>query len=468
MSAKTQSQSQYTKSNLLRVPPQSLDSEMAVLGSVMLRPDAMHDIMDIISADSFYAEKNRMIFRAMLDLFAKTTPIDLLSLSNTLRDSGQIEQIGGASYLAELVQMVPSSANIKYYAETIQKKHMMRRLILCAEELSHLGFDESGELDEILDKAEKKVFEVTNYSGNQKYTELKDELTEAYERYERLHNTRDEMRGVPTGFKELDNLLAGFQKSDLIILAARPSVGKTSLALDIARRAAVNHNVPVGIFSLEMSAQQLVDRILSAQSEVDAWKLRTGKQLSLDEDFTRIRDALDVLAKAPIYIDDQPGTNIIKMRSAARRWKSEKGLGLIIVDYLQLMVPTQAKGSDNVVQQVTEISRSLKNLARELDVPVIALSQLSRAVEQRGGKPRLSDLRDSGSIEQDADVVMFIHREDKYKEQAERTNIAEILIEKHRNGPVGHVQLFFNDKKSCFQSLDQSNFGGAEHEFAKF
>jgi replicative DNA helicase len=301
-----------------------------------------------------------------------------------------------------------------------------------------------------------------------KFIHMKDELVQAWERLDNLHNNKGELRGIPTGFPEIDHKLAGLQKADLIILAARPSMGKTSLALDIARQAAVNHNVPVGIFSLEMSAQQLVDRMLAAQSNVDAWKLRTGK-LSREEDFTSLRQSLDVLSQAPIYIDDQPGSSILKMRSVARRLKSEKGLGLIVVDYLQLIIPPQSKGSDNLVQQITEISRALKNLARELDVPVLALSQLSRAVEQRGGKPRLSDLRDSGSIEQDADVVMFIHREDKYKEESERTNIAEILIEKHRNGETGKVELYFNDKKATFQSIDKHGYGaGAGGEFGGF
>jgi replicative DNA helicase len=275
-----------------------------------------------------------------------------------------------------------------------------------------------------------------------------------------LHNSKDEMRGIPTGFKELDNKLAGFQKSDLIILAARPSVGKTSLALDIARQAAVLHNVPVGIFSLEMSSQQLVDRMLAAESRVDSWKLRTGKQIQ-ESDFEAMRNAIDRLAKAPIFIDDQPANNILKMRSVARRLKSEKGLRsdccrLSSID----ATDPKTRFADNMVQQVTEISRSLKQLARELEVPVLALSQLSRAVEQRGGKPRLSDLRDSGSIEQDADVVMFIHREDKIKkEESTKPNIAEILIEKHRNGPTGVVELFFDDKKTSFLSIDKSNFG---------
>src|SRR5581483_8232376 len=306
---------------------------------------------------------------------------------------------------------------------------------------------------------EKSLFTVTNSVGSHKFIELKDTLGEAWDRLERLHSSGDELRGVPTGFKALDSKLSGFQKSDLVIIAARPSMGKTSLALDIARKAAVNHNIPVGIFSLEMSSQQLVDRMLAAEARVDAWKLRTGKQLSIETDFTRIRDAMDKLSKAPIYIDDQPGNNILKMRAIARRLKAEKNLGLIIVDYLQLMAPVQSIKSDNMVQQVTEISRSLKNLARDLDIPVIALSQLSRAVESRGGKPRLSDLRDSGSIEQDADVVMFIHREkDESGEQA-RSREATILIEKHRNGPTGEVKLVFDADKSTFLSVEKADFG---------
>ena len=443
----------------LRIPPQSIEAEKALLGSIMIRPDVINEVMDVVAAHSFYVEKHRNIWKTMLELFSKGTPIDLLSLSSRLKEKEQLEQVGGASFLTELVNAVPSSTNAKHYAEIVEKKHMMRSLIEAAEHIGELGFDEASELEDLLDRAEKKIFEVTNYSGSSKFVELKDTLVEAWERIDRLHKTKDEMRGVPTGFKELDNKLAGFQKSDLIILAARPSMGKTSLALDIARKTAINHNIPVGIFSLEMSSQQLVDRMLSAESQVDSWKIRTGHNLSIEDDFGRIRDAMDKLSKAPIYIDDQPGNNILKMRAIARRLKSEKGLGLIIVDYLQLMVPTQSRNSDNVVQQVTEISRSLKNLARELDVPVIALSQLSRAVEQRGGKPRLSDLRDSGSIEQDADVVMFIHREDKYNENSDKKGIAEILIEKHRNGPTGIAELFFDDKKTSFMSIEKSDFG---------
>lgn len=446
----------------IRIPPQNLEAEKALLGSIMIQPEVMFDVSDMVSSQDFYSERNRIIWDVMLELHSKSTPIDLLSVTARLKELNLIEQAGGHTYVTELVQDVPSSSNAKYYAELVRKKKVMRNLIGVAEYVGELGYNEASDIEELLDLAEKKVFEVTNYTGTHKFIALKDTLGEAWERLDRLHKTKGELRGVPTGFKELDSKLSGFQKSDLIILAARPSMGKTSLALDIARKAAINHNVAVGIFSLEMSSQQLVDRMLASESNVDSWKLRTGQNLSIETDFANIRDAMERLSTAPIYIDDQPGNNIMRMRSTARRLKSEKGLGLIVVDYLQLMVPVQSRNSDNVVQQVTEISRSLKHLARELDVPVIALSQLSRAVEQRGGEPRLSDLRDSGSIEQDADVVMFIHREDKYNKDSTRPNIAKIMIEKHRNGPTGVVELYFDGNKTSFMSLDKSDFGDFE------
>jgi replicative DNA helicase len=417
--------------------------------------------MDFINEDSFYAEKHRIIFRSMFELFSKASPIDLLSLSSTLRDKGQLDLVGGAGYLTELVNTVPSASNAKHYAEIVQKKSLMRNLIESSEDIARLGYDESNDIETILDQAEKRIFEVTNFSSSHRFIQLNETIADAWERLDRLTKSKDELRGVPTGFKELDNMLAGFQRSDLIILAARPSMGKTSLALDIARQSALNHGTPVGIFSLEMSSQQLVDRMLAAESRIDSWKLRTGKQIN-DNDFDAMRVAIDRLSKAPIYIDDQPGSNLLKMRSVARRLKSEKGLSMLIVDYLQLIMPTQSKNNDNVVQQVTEISRGLKQLARELEVPVLALSQLSREVEKRGGKPRLSDLRDSGSIEQDADVVMFIHREDRMlKEESTKPNIAEILIEKHRNGATGQVELFFDGARTTFLSIDK-NFGGMQ------
>ena len=442
-----------------RIPPQSLEAERALLGGVMLRPDAIHEVTDLVSSESFYAEKHRAIYRSFIALAAGGSPIDLLSVANYLKEQNELERAGGNGYLADLVSAVPTSANIKYYAEIVQKKSMMRGIIEAAATITELGYDESQDIEQIVDQAEKRMGEATANPTMRKFVAIGDELKEAWERFDNLSKGDNEMRGVPTGYQALDNMLAGFQRSDLIILAARPSVGKTTLALDIARQTAIKYGTPVGIFSLEMSSQQLVDRMLAAEARVNAWKLRTGK-IDTDDEFEAIRGAMERLSKAPIYIDDQPANNALIMRSVARRLKRENGIGLIIVDYLQLMAPTSARSSDSMVQQVTEISRSLKQLAREIDVPVLALSQLSRAVEQRRGKPRLSDLRDSGSIEQDADVVMFIHREDKMNDNgAEKTNIAEIMIEKHRNGPVGSINLYFDEKRSTFLPIDNSDFG---------
>lgn len=458
------------KKEHVRVPPQSIESEKALLGAIMIKPAALHEIIDIISPSSFYAEKHRIIFKSMFDLFTKNEPIDLLSLSTKLKDKKTLESIGGSTYLAELVNTVPTASNALNYARIVQKKATMRDLIDAAERISESAYDENNDFDEMLDHAEKQIYEVTNSPGMHKFTSLGESLGEAWDRIDQLHKSEHEIRGVRTGFPSLDNILSGLQKSDLIILAARPSMGKTALALDIARQAATKYNVPVGIFSLEMSSQQLVDRMLAAESKVDFWKLRTGK-LKSDDDFTKLREALDTLSKAPIFIDDQPGNSILKMRSVARRLKSEYGLGLIIVDYLQLMIPSNARAGDSQYQQVTEISRSLKHMARELDVPVLALSQLSRAVEQRRGKPRLSDLRDSGSIEQDADLVIFIHRDDKMNENSDRPNVAELLIEKHRNGPTGMVELYFDDKRTTFLSIDKNQYsdmsaaGGSADDF---
>lgn len=440
-------------SKRLRTPPHDLDAERALLGAIILKPEAMHDISTMVFPESFYAEKHGNIFSAVLSLFVKGDPIDLLSVSTRLKNNQQFERIGGGSYLAELIETVPAAGNAMYYGQLVQGKAILRALIEAADEIAELGFSDPDDVDVVLDQAEKKVYGVTNATTAQKFKTIGSSLTEAWERFEHLSTNQNEVRGVPTGFTSLDNLLAGFQKSDLIILAARPSMGKTTFALDLARNAALKYKASVGIFSLEMSDQQLVDRMLAAEAGVDSWKLRTGK-LSTDAEFEAVQAAMARLAEAPIHIDDQPGNNILKMRSAARRLVNEHGLDLLIVDYLQLMSPTATKASDSMVQQVTEISRSLKNLARELNVPVLALSQLSRAVEQRGGKPRLSDLRDSGSIEQDADVVMFIHREDKINKESERPNIAEILVEKHRNGPVGAAELYFDGKHVRFLNLD--------------
>lgn len=451
----------YQNKTSLKIPPQSNESEMAVLGSIMLRTDSLNEILDMISVESFYSQRHKIIYENILKLFSEGKPVDLVSLTERIKTQGKMDQAGGSSYLTEIIESVPSSSNIKHYAEIVRNKYLLRSLISASEKVSSMGYHEIESIENILDSAEKEIFNVTNRGDHRSLVEIKNTLGNAWERIDNLHKNKDQLRGVPTGFKGLDNILAGLQKSDLIILAARPSVGKTSLALDIARHVGVVEKIPVAIFSLEMSSQQLIDRMLAAQANVNAWKLRTGN-LSNEEDFASIRDSLSILSDAPIFVDDKPANNIISIRSTARKLKSEKNLGLIVIDYLQLMVPTASRSSDNMVQQVTEISRSLKALAREIDVPVLALSQLSRAVEQRGGKPRLSDLRDSGSIEQDADVVAFIHREDRYKEDSERNNLAEILIEKHRNGPTGQVQLYFDSERTTFRDVDKTDYGNED------
>ena len=447
---------EFREKTYIRIPPQDIETEKALIGALMMKPAGVDEIIETITTDSFYVERHRLIFRTILELHEKNQPVDLLSLSSRLKEKKLLEKVGGASYLSEMTEMVPRAGNLKYYAQTVEKKSSLRNLIESAEEVLEMGYDGEGELDEIFDRAEKKIFSIKNISLKQKFLTLKDTLSEAWERLDFLHKSKGTIRGIQTGFPDLDNKLAGLQKSDLIILAARPSMGKTALALDIARHTATKYGNCVGIFSLEMSSQQLVDRLIAAEARVDSWKLRTGK-ITSDDEFLRIRDALERLSHAPIFINDEPGNNMVKMRALARRLKSQHDLKLIIVDYLQLMIPNRQV--DSLVQQVTEISRSLKALARELEVPVLALSQLSRAVEQRGGAPRLSDLRDSGSIEQDADVVLFIHREDKYMEDSTKPNIARIVIAKHRNGPTGEIELFFDEARVTFNSIEKGDFG---------
>ena len=439
----------------LRQPPANVDAEKALLGAVILKPDVLHDVSVTVFPESFYADKHRKIYEAILSVFSKGDPIDTVSIVTKLKDMGQLDRIGGPSYVTELIETVPAAGNAAYYSEQVINKSTLRSLIHAADDIAEIGYSDPETVDEALDQAEKKIFQATQAPSAQKFRPIGTALKEAWERFEHLSENPEVKRGVPSGFTSLDNLLSGFQKSDLVILAARPSMGKTTFALDLARNAALQHGASVGIFSLEMSDQQLVDRMLAAEAGVDSWKLRTGR-LSNDSEYEALQGAMNKLHKAPIHIIDEAAMNIVKMRSAARRLKNEYGLDMLIVDYLQLMSPTLTKGSDSMVQQITEISRSLKILAKEMDIPVIALSQLSRAVEQRGGKPRLSDLRDSGSIEQDADVVMFIHREDKMNKdkEPERPNIAEILVEKHRNGAVGHAELYFDDKHVRFLNLD--------------
>jgi replicative DNA helicase len=449
----------------LRVPPHSIDAEQALLGSIMVRESALHDVIETIRADMFYENKHGEIYEAMLDLFSDGTEIDLLSLSDKLEAREVLTDIGDSEYLTELVNTVPSASNIEHYADIVFNKYMLRQLIKAGDDITQLGYQEDDEIEDILDEAEKRLYDITDEDSRNNFVALSNELEEAFERLERLNASDEELRGIPTGFPKIDDKLSGLQPSDMVVLAARPSMGKTSLALDIARQTATDHDTSVCLFSMEMSSQQLVDRMLAAQSRVDAWKLRTGK-VRADDEFQQLRDALGSLSQAPMFIDDTPGNNIIRMRSVARRLKREEDLDLIIVDYLQLIQPTgRAKNSDSMVFQITEISRDLKILAKELQVPVLVLSQLSRAVEKRQGRPKLSDLRDSGSIEQDADVVMMIHNDDKYKEnEEEKDNITEILIEKHRNGPTGKVDLYFDDDRSSFLSISTEDFDGITPE----
>ena len=439
-----------------RTPPQDIDAERALLGSLLMRPTTLHDLGDIISAESFYVEKHRIIYREMMELLRRNDPIDLITVTNQLRDKNLFDAVGGGSYLTEITGLVPSATNADYYATIVNKKSILRSLINAGDEIVETAFVESNDVEQVLDSAEKKILGITGRGTTaKKFTSINTILPDTWEMLMKLKDNKGELRGVPSGFRDLDKKLSGFQPSDLIILAARPSMGKTSLALDIARNAALKNGVSVGVFSLEMSSQSLVDRMLSAEAKVDAWKMRTGNGLT-EHDMDMLQEASARLAKIPLFVDDSPGATILQMRSVARKLKAEHGLGMIIVDYLQLIYTT--KNYDSMVNQVTEISRALKGLARELKVPVIALSQLSRAVEQRGGEPRLSDLRDSGSIEQDADVVMFIHSEDRFKPKEERTGITKIIIAKHRNGPVGEIELFFDDTKTTFMDIDRNSF----------
>lgn len=439
-----------------KLPPQSVEAEQCLLGCLMLDKDAIVKVVDFLGPHDFYKQIHQQICQAAIDLFDKKEPIDILSLSNRLKEKGELSDIGGNAYLSELVNSVPTASNILSYAKIVQRKRVLRDLIATSQEIGQMGYQEADDVDMLLDEAERRIFSIAQKTLSQNFVLVRDSLEEAFERIDKLSKGEGAQRGIPTGFVDLDNILAGLQKSDLIILASRPSLGKSSLALNIAKHVAINGKVPVGIFSLEMSNDQVVDRLIAAQAGVDLWRLRTGRLSSdgQDNDFVRIRHALDVLSQAPIYIDDAASANILQMRAMSRRLQADKGLGLIIVDYLQLMEPRNP--AVNIVQQITEISRSLKGLARELNVPVLALSQLSRAVEQRVPQiPRLADLRESGSLEQDSDVVLFIYREDRYNPETTRQNIADIFIAKHRNGPIGKVELYFDDQRVTFKNLEK-------------
>lgn len=448
-----------------KLPPQSIEAEQSLLGCLMIDKNAIVKVADFLVPKDFYRKPNQEIYQACRELFEKGEPIDFLSVSNRLKEKGVLEEIGGASYLTELINTVPTASHTFNYAKIVQRKRILRDLIDASHEIESLGYDEAQEPEALLDQAEKRIFSIAQRTLSQNFVPVKAGLEEAFERIDRLSKHEAGLRGLSTGFVDLDNLLAGFQKSDLIILASRPTLGKSSLALNIATNVTVNDKIPVGIFSLEMSRDQVIDRLISSFSGVDMWKLRTGKlsDRGEDNDFSRIQQAMGAMGEAPIYINDASSPTVLQMKAMSRRLQAEKGLGLIIIDYLQLIEPLNPNASP--VQQVSENSRALKGLARELNIPVLVISQLSRAVEQRSPQiPRLADLRQSGTIEQDADVVLFIYREDRYRPESTRKGVADIIVAKHRNGPVGRAELYFDERTVSFKSLEQGYQTETEEE----
>lgn len=436
-----------------KIPPQNLDAEKSLLGAVLIDEETLADITEHVTPKDFYEKRHGIIFGAMLRLYEHHKPVDLLTLTDELKKKDELETIGGSAYLTELTNYVPTAAHAETYAEMVAQKAVRRRLIKASADISELGFDEATTTQELLEKAEAELFSVSDQSLKQDLISLESILTESFDRMEELHRNKGALRGIRTGYRDLDNMTAGLQRSDLIVLAARPAMGKTTLVTNLAYNVATIAKQPVLFFSLEMSKEQLVDRMLADASGVDAWNIRTGN-LS-DEDFSKLSEAMGEMAEAPIFIDDTPGLSVLEMRTKARRAAHETPLGLIIVDYLQLMQST-TRSDGNRVQEVSEISRGLKLIARELNVPVIGLSQLSRSVESRSPQiPQLADLRESGSIEQDADIVMFIYREAYYNPETDRENITDLIIAKHRNGPVGRVELYFHPERLRFMSLDK-------------
>jgi len=434
------------KVNLGNVPPQDIDAEKSIIGSILIDKDAIISVVQILKSEHFYKRDHTDIYAAIVDLYERREPVDLVTLTAQLKKRGVYDEVGGAAYLAELASVVPTAANIIQHAQIVRDHFIKRQLIATSTKVSQMAFDETADIRSVLDEAEQAVFALSQQQLRQNFMPIKDALTESFDRLDELHRKPGGLRGVPTGFWDLDSKLAGMQDSNLLILASRPGQGKTSLALNLAAHVAVKEGLPVGVFSLEMSKEEVVDRLLVVQSEVDAWKLKTGKLD--DEDFDRLQEAMGVLADAPLFIDDTPASNILEMRTKARRLQVEHGLSFLIVDYLQLI---RGRNLENRVQEVSEISQSLKNLARELKIPVLACSQLSRAVEQRGiKKPQLADLRESGAIEQDADVVMFIWRPDP-----ENIEQVKLDIQKHRNGPTGDIDLIFKAERVKFYSAEK-------------
>lgn len=433
---------------VVRVPPHDDEAEQAVLGSILLDKDVITSLSQLVRSEYFYEERNKIIYESMLALYEARKPIDILTLTNHLKKRKLLKEVGGTSYLSDLTNVVPTSANSEYYAQIIRDAYIRRTLIQMGSRMTDKAFEEDKGASEILDEAESEIFKVAQQHVSQGFIQLKETLAESFDRLDNLHKTGQGLRGLETGFIDLDNILSGLQDSNLVILAARPGQGKTAFTINVAQHVASANKNPVGIFSLEMSKEELVDRLLVSQSEIDAWRLKTGRMS--DSDYEALSDAMGKLAEAPIFIDDTPGLTIADMRSKARRLHAEHGLKLLIVDYLQLVNP--GKRFESRVQEVSYVSQSLKNIARELKIPVIGVSQLSRAVEQRGGgKPQLADLRESGAIEQDADVVMFLYSPD---EEFTSQRIVNVLIAKHRNGPVGEKELLFRGDKIKFYNID--------------
>jgi replicative DNA helicase len=437
------------------VQPQNIDAEASLLGAILIDADAIVKIADQITALDFFDTRHQRIYEAMIALYEKRSPIDVLTLADQLKNNGYLDLVGGPAYLTGLTNFVPTAAHAEQYADIIAQKAVRRRMMSAAQDIAVTSTDETKSVKELIEEAESKLFDVSQQHVKQNIISIETVLAESFERLDDLHKDKAKIRGIPTGFRDMDNLLAGLQRSDLFILAARPSMGKTAFALNLAHNVAVQSKEPVLLFSLEMSKEQLVDRLLSMESGVDAWALRTGNLT--DSDFEKIGQAMGTLSEAPIYIDDTPGITVSDLRTKARREAHQRPLGLVIVDYLQLMSGGgRYADAGNRVQEISEISRGLKGVARELNVPLIALSQLSRSVESRSPQiPQLADLRESGSIEQDADVVAFIYREDYYNPETERKKLTDILVKKHRNGPTGGVELYFDNEKQRFRSLDK-------------
>lgn len=434
-----------------RVPPQNIEAEQAVLGAMLIKKEAIVEVQEILQPEDFYRETHRLVYEAMIELSGNDEAVDLVTLTEQLRKSGMLEKIGGLPFLTQLANAVPTAANVTYHAKIVKEKAELRRLINAATEIAGAAYEDADSVENIMDAAEKKILSVAGSQNGGAFESMKSIVMRTFERINVLYESKGGLTGLSCGFKDLDKLTSGLQKSDLILVAARPSMGKTAFTLNIASYVGL-HGGKVAFFSLEMSKEQLMQRMLCAEGGIDATRLRTG-QLDAKE-WNRLVETADRLSRAPIYIDDTAGITVMELRSKARRLKAEQGLDLIIIDYLQLMQGRPSRNGDNRQQEISEISRSLKALARELDVPVIALSQLSRSVESRQvKKPMLSDLRESGSLEQDADIVMFLYREDYYDKDTENKNITEIIIAKHRNGPVDSIQLFFQKEYTKFRDL---------------